>query len=47
MIFNKIESEFAISQNDIEIVLIESNKYNWGIRGIPGDELKLSYKTNV
>ena len=47
MLFYKIEKELKISSNDIEIVLIEIPQHNWGIRGIPGDELKLNYKTDI
>jgi len=33
--------EIAIA--DIEIIMFELPKHNWGIRGIPGDELALNY----
>lgn len=29
--------------NDIEITLVETPRANWGIRGLPGDELALNY----
>ena len=38
---------FGFDSNDLEIVLIESPRSNWGIRGVPGDELGLSYKVDV
>lgn len=47
ILFKKIEEELAISPNDIEIVMLESPKYNWGIRGQSGDDLKLDYKTDL
>lgn len=42
-----IHKNFHISVNDIEITLFETPKCNWGIRGIPGDELNLNYKVEV
>lgn len=36
-----------ISPNDLEINIIESPKHNWGIRGVPGDELSINYKVEV
>ena len=40
-------SALGIAQNDLEITLFETPKHNWGIRGVPGDELDLSYKVEV
>ena len=37
----------GIAQNDLEITLFETPKHNWGIRGVPGDELDLPYKVEV
>lgn len=47
LLFERINSELNISPRDIEITIFETPKHNWGIRGLPGDELKLSYKVNV
>lgn len=47
LLFKRINSELNISPQDIEITIFETPKHNWGIRGLPGDELKLSYKVNV
>jgi hypothetical protein len=33
--------------NDLEIVILESPKANWGIRGRIGDELQLSYRVET
>ncbi len=33
--------------NDVEIMILETPKHNWGIRGVPGDELNLNYKVEV
>jgi hypothetical protein len=37
----------GISPQDLEITLFETPKYNWGFRGLPGDEHQLSYKVDV
>ena len=37
----------GIAENDLEITIFETPKHNWGIRGVPGDELDLSYKVEV
>ena len=37
----------GIGANDLEIVMLESPRHNWGIRGLPGDELALNYPVNV
>ncbi len=37
----------GIAANDLEIIMIETPKENWGIRGLPGDELSLNYKVGV
>ena len=37
----------GIEKNDLEITIFETPKHNWGIRGVPGDELDLSYKVEV
>ncbi|NMD71184.1 tautomerase family protein [Bacillus sp. DNRA2] len=47
LLFERMNSELSISPQDIEITIFETPKHNWGIRGLPGDELKLSYKVDV
>lgn len=37
----------GIDENDLEITIIENPKENWGIRGVPGDELVLNYKVKI
>jgi phenylpyruvate tautomerase PptA (4-oxalocrotonate tautomerase family) len=32
---------------DVEITIVEMPQVNWGIRGLPADELTLSYKVEV
>ncbi|NVK58133.1 MAG: tautomerase family protein [Alteromonadaceae bacterium] len=47
-LFNEISSTLGISPVDIEITIKEQEKYQWGFRGITGDEATdLSYKVNV
>ena len=43
-IFESFEQELGIAPVDVEITIFETPKANWGIRGLPGDQLKLSYK---
>ncbi|MEM7554903.1 MAG: tautomerase family protein [Cyanobacteria bacterium P01_A01_bin.84] len=47
LLIKSIQKKFDISDNDIEITIFETPKYNWGIRGVAGDELKLSYKVDI
>jgi len=46
-IFQQIHEKLRIAVNDIEITIFEIAKHNWGIRGVPGDELNLNYKVEV
>ena len=46
LIFERITG-IGFDSNDIEITIYETPKSNWGIRGLPGDELTLNYKVNV
>lgn len=46
-LFKKINEQFNIAVADIEITFFETPKYNWGIRGLPGDELILNYQVEV
>jgi len=46
-LFKNINTATGINAQDIEITIYETPKENWGIRGIPGDELALGYKVEV
>ena len=46
-IYSNIGKQAGITPQDIEITIFETPKENWGIRGIPGDELALGYKVEV
>ncbi|WP_219469430.1 tautomerase family protein [Nonomuraea rhizosphaerae] len=37
----------GLPPEDVEITIIEMPKVNWGIRGVPADELALTYKVEV
>ncbi len=47
LIYENISKKTSIEENDIEITIFETPMSNWGIRGIPGDELMLNYKVKV
>jgi phenylpyruvate tautomerase PptA (4-oxalocrotonate tautomerase family) len=47
LLIKEINLNFDIPVNDIEITIFETPKHNWGIRGLPGDELTLNYKIEV
>lgn len=47
LLFENIEREVGISKQDIEITIFETPRQNWGIRGVPGDELMLNYKVEI
>lgn len=46
-IYSNISVQVGIAHQDIEITLFETPRENWGIRGMPGDELTLGYKVEV
>jgi phenylpyruvate tautomerase PptA (4-oxalocrotonate tautomerase family) len=47
MLFERIHREFGISSQDVEVTITETLKHNWGFRGMPGDEIGLTYKIDV
>lgn len=47
LLFEKIELNLGIKPMDVEICIYESPAYNWGFRGMHGDEVQLNYKINV
>jgi phenylpyruvate tautomerase PptA (4-oxalocrotonate tautomerase family) len=47
-LFENIESQLSISPIDVEITIKEQAPYQWGFRGMTGDEVNdLKYKVNV
>lgn len=47
LIFERFESQLGISRIDVEIIITDSPRHNWGIRGKPGDEIELNYKVVI
>ena len=47
LLYQRIREAVGIEPQDVEITLFETPKSSWGIRGMPGDELRLSYKVDV
>ena len=47
LLYQRIREAVGIEPQDVEITLFETPKCNWGIRGMPGDELSLNYKIDV
>lgn len=47
-LFARFERDLGIAPVDLEITLLESPRHDWGIRGLPGDELTdLTYAVDV
>jgi phenylpyruvate tautomerase PptA (4-oxalocrotonate tautomerase family) len=44
MLFARLAEHGIVTPQDLEITITETPKCNWGIRGLPGDELALNYK---
>ncbi len=47
LIFERVGRHCDRLPNEIEITITETPKHNWGFRGLPGDEVDLSYKVEV
>jgi phenylpyruvate tautomerase PptA (4-oxalocrotonate tautomerase family) len=47
LLFERLRERCAIDPQDVEITIFETPRANWGIRGLPGDELTLNYNVNV
>jgi phenylpyruvate tautomerase PptA (4-oxalocrotonate tautomerase family) len=46
-LYSNISEHASINAQDIEITIFETPMANWGIRGMPADELKLNYTVAV
>ena len=46
-VMQRLQEEIGLQPADIEITLFETPRCNWGIRGLTGDELQLSYVVDV
>ncbi len=47
LLFERADAHLQLSSQDLEITIFETPRHNWGIRGLPGDELELTYKVAV
>ena len=47
LLYERLSTQLGIAAEDLEITISETPRHNWGIRGVPGDELSLSYKVDV
>ena len=47
LLFERIHQQLNILPQDLEITITETPKHNWGVRGMPGDEVILNYKVEV
>lgn len=47
LLYERAASELGIEPTDLEIVILETPRHDWGIRGRAGDELDLSYRVDV
>ncbi|GAA3028819.1 MULTISPECIES: tautomerase family protein [Streptosporangium] len=46
-LFTRAGEVLDLAAEDLEIMIMESPKTNWGIRGLPGDELTLMYPVTI
>lgn len=47
LLFQRLHQQLGIAPEDVEVTISETPRHNWGIRGVPGDELGLTYEVNV
>lgn len=47
LLFERLESACRIAPQDVEITIFETPRHNWGIRGLPADELSLDYSVET
>jgi hypothetical protein len=47
LLYERTRAEIDLAPQDLEITLFETPRHNWGIRGLPGDEIGLNYKVDV
>ncbi|RJL23097.1 tautomerase family protein [Bailinhaonella thermotolerans] len=46
-VFAALGTGLGLDAEDVELTIVETPKVNWGIRGLPGDELALPYRVEV
>ena len=47
LVFERVCAMADRLPNEVEVTISETPKHNWGFRGLPGDEVGLSYKVEV
>lgn len=47
LLFDRVCSRCERQPNEVEVTLTETPRHNWGFRGLPGDEVGLSYEVKV
>lgn len=47
LLFERLERDCAITPMDVEVTITETPRHNWAMRGLPGDELDLTYRVDV
>ena len=47
LLYDRLKEKLGMSPKDLEINIIETPMSNWGIKGLPADELSLDYKVDV
>ena len=47
LLYERNREHLQLDPMDLELTLIETPRHNWGIRGLPGDELDLNYRVDV
>jgi phenylpyruvate tautomerase PptA (4-oxalocrotonate tautomerase family) len=47
LLFERVGARCGRLPNEIEVTITETPRHNWGFRGLPGDEVGLSYKVDV
>lgn len=46
-LFANLQEAVGLQPNDLEITIVETPRENWGIRGLPGNEVGLDYRVDV
>ncbi len=46
-LYDDVAPALGLGPDDVELVILEAPRESWGIRGVSGDELALSYRVDV
>lgn len=46
-LYRRVPPPTGIAPHDLEITIFETPRHAWGIRGLPGDEVGLTYRVDV